>query len=718
MSLEWLKEEIEKEVRVISQAFGVAEERGKTELEVLKSKALQDSKALEQFLKNMFAKEEMELKYIKTTLTKDINLIRNKLTKFEKKEKQKMIIELNKLKQKIKERKIKHTDKKIALKKINMLQISLPRIKIRIDQIKELIEKTKVLTKKEGNLLIDKIKEKQRRETNLLHKEIEELNKALQSLKIDEKTELQIIKTDLGKDVKKIKEFLHRSKIRHKEVKKSVISSLEKAENVLKITKVKGTKLEKNVKFKVDSLQKSLDAFIIKEKEQTLKLVYLTLAKLKRAKVKAKEEEKRLKGHTKSLFKKKTGLQWLKKEVGKEISMIGQAFGRAEEKGKTELEALKNEALQESKILEQFLKNLITQEEIELGYIKRVLKEEVSSLQNKLAKLEKREKQELIKELNRLKIEVEKKRIRHPYKKKAIEKINRLQSSLPRIKIRVSQVKKLVGKARILTEKEKVALLEKIKAERKKDTDLFYKEIEELNKTLRNLKRAEKTEVQTIKTELEEGVRKVKKLLQKSKTKNKELKRSAYNDLKKIEGALKTTKAKEAELKRVIKHKADSLEKNLDAFIIKEKEQTLKLVHLTLAKLKEAEVKTGEEEKGLENYIKKLFKKKKKKTEADLLKEAALKKLKTLEKKRQFTQEVFDDFVWVLKVFLSNYLGINYEYTHQELINELIKKGVKHKEDIIKLSEDIQKINYEGDFLNKEHFKRMVEEAKRIIREV
>ncbi len=109
--------------------------------------------------------------------------------------------------------------------------------------------------------------------------------------------------------------------------------------------------------------------------------------------------------------------------------------------------------------------------------------------------------------------------------------------------------------------------------------------------------------------------------------------------------------------------------------------------------------------------------KKEKKTEDQLLKETALKKLEALGRKK-IDQQVFDDFAWVLKVFLSNHLKIGYEYTHQELINELTKKRTKHREDIIRLSEEIVEVDFEGKKVDENEFKRMVGEAKKIIREI
>ncbi|MFH1332549.1 MAG: hypothetical protein ABIH63_04685 [archaeon] len=113
-------------------------------------------------------------------------------------------------------------------------------------------------------------------------------------------------------------------------------------------------------------------------------------------------------------------------------------------------------------------------------------------------------------------------------------------------------------------------------------------------------------------------------------------------------------------------------------------------------------------------FQKVLSKRKEEKTEEVELRDAALRKLSRLEKK-PFNQGAFDDFAWVLKVFLSNRLKIDYEFTHDELVAELRKRRVKHKDDIISLSGRIVEINYEGVQVTKEEFKFLVAEAKRVI---
>lgn len=410
-------------------------------------------------------------------------------------------------------------------------------------------------------------------------------------------------------------------------------------------------------------------------------------------------------------------LEWLKTEVEKEIGIISQVFGRAEEKSKTELETFKNKILQDSKTLEQVIKNWIATEEMELKYVKTTLTKKLSSLKIMLNKLEKKEKQNIIKELNRLKEKANKKKIGHIHKKKAIQKINKLQDALQKIKS--AQIRKLIEKTKKLTKKEKDILTKKIEEKYKSDTNLLHKDFKELNTMLHKLRAAEKNELQLIKEELQEDIKRVSNLLLKSKTKRKEIKKSAANSLKKIGEFLKSIKVKETRIKEIITHKTKSLQKDLSEFIVGEKKQTLNLINLTLKKLKGAETKTEEEEEGLKKYIKKVFKRLKKepKTEAQLLKEAALKKLESLERAK-LDPKAFDDFTWVLKIFLSNYLGINYEYTHQELITELTRKKTKYKDDIVRLSEEIVRVNYEGDTLDKEHFRKMIEEAKRVINEM
>ncbi|MBM3200359.1 hypothetical protein FJZ53_05455 [Candidatus Woesearchaeota archaeon] len=135
--------------------------------------------------------------------------------------------------------------------------------------------------------------------------------------------------------------------------------------------------------------------------------------------------------------------------------------------------------------------------------------------------------------------------------------------------------------------------------------------------------------------------------------------------------------------------------------------------------IRNVEEKVKDEEKKLETGIKGVLKKisSKEKTEDQSLKETAIKKLNRLEKKK-INQSVFDEFTWILKVFLSNHLKIEYEYTHQELVKELARRRVKHKADIIRLSEEIVEVDYDGKPVDQESFVRMVEEAKRIISKI
>ncbi len=117
------------------------------------------------------------------------------------------------------------------------------------------------------------------------------------------------------------------------------------------------------------------------------------------------------------------------------------------------------------------------------------------------------------------------------------------------------------------------------------------------------------------------------------------------------------------------------------------------------------------------NLIRNIFKRKKEreKNPRQELKESAIKKLEKLQRKK-FKPEVFDDFVWIFRVFISNILKINYEFTHKELLHELDHKKIKVKKEIIQISETIKEINYLGKKIEKDEFKKIIEETKKIIK--
>lgn len=99
-----------------------------------------------------------------------------------------------------------------------------------------------------------------------------------------------------------------------------------------------------------------------------------------------------------------------------------------------------------------------------------------------------------------------------------------------------------------------------------------------------------------------------------------------------------------------------------------------------------------------------------------LLRKLILTKLMTV-RKEKFGPKSIDKFSLVFRVFLLRYLNLNYEFTLDELINELnkIKLSTELKDRIIKLSTLLVEIEYDNKKISREEFKSLLGEAEDII---
>jgi len=100
----------------------------------------------------------------------------------------------------------------------------------------------------------------------------------------------------------------------------------------------------------------------------------------------------------------------------------------------------------------------------------------------------------------------------------------------------------------------------------------------------------------------------------------------------------------------------------------------------------------------------------------ELLSKLILTKLRTI-KKEKFDPKTIDKLSLVFRVFLLRYLNLNYEFTLEELINELnkIKIQSKLKDGIISTSNLLTEIKYEGRHISVEEFKALLKEAEKIV---
>src|SRR3989338_3135045 len=100
----------------------------------------------------------------------------------------------------------------------------------------------------------------------------------------------------------------------------------------------------------------------------------------------------------------------------------------------------------------------------------------------------------------------------------------------------------------------------------------------------------------------------------------------------------------------------------------------------------------------------------------DLLRGLILAKLKTIQKE-EFEPKSIDKLSLVFRVFLLRHLNLNYEFTSEELVNELGKAKIstKLKDRIISLLDLLTEIEYEDKQTSIQEFKLLLREAENIV---
>ena len=100
----------------------------------------------------------------------------------------------------------------------------------------------------------------------------------------------------------------------------------------------------------------------------------------------------------------------------------------------------------------------------------------------------------------------------------------------------------------------------------------------------------------------------------------------------------------------------------------------------------------------------------------ELLRRLILTKLNTI-KKEKFEPKTIDKFSLTFRVFLLRYLNLNYEFTLEELIDELDKSKIhrKLKDKLISIMTLLTEAEYENRAISREHFKSLLNEAVSIV---
>jgi hypothetical protein len=76
--------------------------------------------------------------------------------------------------------------------------------------------------------------------------------------------------------------------------------------------------------------------------------------------------------------------------------------------------------------------------------------------------------------------------------------------------------------------------------------------------------------------------------------------------------------------------------------------------------------------------------------------------------KKNLSQETFDDFAWVFKIYIKFRLNINYEFTYEELVKELSNRKIAGKDKILKIAETILQVNYMNKKISDREFKQLI----------
>lgn len=120
------------------------------------------------------------------------------------------------------------------------------------------------------------------------------------------------------------------------------------------------------------------------------------------------------------------------------------------------------------------------------------------------------------------------------------------------------------------------------------------------------------------------------------------------------------------------------------------------------------------------NFFKRFFHKKE---EKDTGKKTELKRLAILKinkiKKSRFSQKLFNQFVFFFYKFIEERLSIKKQLTYEELISKLREKRIKRhiKNKFIKLSSEINRIQYGNEEINKQKFTELIKKFEEIIKQ-
>lgn len=101
----------------------------------------------------------------------------------------------------------------------------------------------------------------------------------------------------------------------------------------------------------------------------------------------------------------------------------------------------------------------------------------------------------------------------------------------------------------------------------------------------------------------------------------------------------------------------------------------------------------------------------------ELLKKIILKKLNSI-KHKKFEDGSLNEFSLALRVFLLKFLKLNYEFTDEELYNELNRMGINKtlKERIMNIADLLEEIKYKDKKITKKEFNNILNEGVEIIK--
>jgi len=121
--------------------------------------------------------------------------------------------------------------------------------------------------------------------------------------------------------------------------------------------------------------------------------------------------------------------------------------------------------------------------------------------------------------------------------------------------------------------------------------------------------------------------------------------------------------------------------------------------------------------KVLKTYFKKGVEKKEHTNRRERIKNRHLRKLDKLKLDKKKAHE---DFHSIARNFFSEFFNVHYEFTHDELLEEIKKKKIKRKlrEDIRKICNDMDNLSFNSTTVLKEELERLKEDFKGIVKDL